>query len=142
MNTKTIALAMMSVMATATAVAADQPRNVWVQDVFQEIQTRKPVTTRECVMVQSGGDAAGGALAGMIIGGLIGKGATGQDNGAAAGAVIGGIIGADRAANSGGSLREKCTDVVRYATATETVYSYSVIHFEYEGKDYEITFYK
>jgi len=41
--------------------------------------------------------AGGGALAGMIIGGLIGKGLTDEDQAAAVGAVIGGIIGADRA---------------------------------------------
>jgi len=32
----------------------------------------------------------------MIIGGIIGKGVTGDDKGAAAGAVLGGVIGADK----------------------------------------------
>ena len=45
--------------------------------------------------VQSGGASGGDVLTGMIIGGLLGKGVTGKDNGAAAGAVIGGIISAD-----------------------------------------------
>jgi uncharacterized protein YcfJ len=39
----------------------------------------------------------GDVLMGMIIGGLMGKGLTGQDNGAAAGAVFGGVIAADKA---------------------------------------------
>lgn len=48
--------------------------------------------------VQRQGNAGEGALAGMIIGGLIGDAANGSD-GAAAGAVIGGIIGANRSQN-------------------------------------------
>lgn len=45
--------------------------------------------------VQSGGASGGDVLTGMIIGGLLGKGVTGNDKGAATGAVIGGIISAD-----------------------------------------------
>jgi|TARA_B110000858_G_C17802609_1_gene476105 uncharacterized protein YcfJ len=44
-----------------------------------------------------GGDAGGGALLGMILGGLGGKAVTGKDKGAAVGAVIGGIVGANNA---------------------------------------------
>ena len=43
-----------------------------------------------------GGANAGDVLGGMIIGGLLGKGASGNDKGAAAGAVIGGMIAADK----------------------------------------------
>jgi uncharacterized protein YcfJ len=128
-------------LAVTGAASAEQVRDVHVQDIYTEIRTSEPYTVRECVMVRSGGDAAGGALAGLIIGGLIGKGATGQDNGAAAGAVIGGIIGADRAQNSG-RLTEKCTDVTRYRNGYKTVYDYSVITFTYEGKEYTLTFIK
>ena len=50
--------------------------------------------------VQGGGDAAGNALLGMIIGGVIGDAVSGGNgNATAGGAVIGGIIGADRAQN-------------------------------------------
>jgi len=51
---------------------------------------RVPITETR----RSGG-GSGDALAGMIIGGLIGKGATGNDRGAAIGAIIGGMAGAD-----------------------------------------------
>lgn len=139
---KTIVLSAMAVTATATVAAAEQARNVYVQDVYTEMHTSQPYTERQCVMVRSGGDAASGALMGMIVGGLIGKGATGQDNGAAAGAVIGGIIGADRAAQNGNRLTEKCTDVTKYKSVVQTVYDYSVITFTYEGKEYTLTFIK
>ena len=46
--------------------------------------------------VQGQGANGGDVLAGMIIGGLIGKGVTGDDGGAAAGAVMGGVIAADK----------------------------------------------
>ena len=68
--------------------------------------------------VQNNGNAGEGALAGMIIGGILGKGVTGDDGGAAAGAVIGGIIGADRAQNgsrrviTGYTTERQCREVM------------------------------
>lgn len=69
--------------------------------------------------VQRDGNAAGGALTGMIIGGLIGKGATGKDDGAAVGAVIGGLIGADKGAKpkneqvvTGYRTERQCSEVM------------------------------
>jgi uncharacterized protein YcfJ len=64
------------------------------------------------------GNAGEGALAGMIIGGILGKGATGDNDGAAAGAVIGGIIGADRAGTrteqvvTGYRTERQCSEVM------------------------------
>lgn len=46
-------------------------------------------------VVTGQGANGGDVLAGMIIGGLLGKGASGNDKGAAAGAVIGGMVAAD-----------------------------------------------
>lgn len=87
--------------------------------------TYHDVPRRQCQDVEvpiysnvQGGDAGAGALTGMIIGGLIGKGATGQDNGAAAGAVIGGIIGANNAQNgtrrvvTGYRTERQCNEVM------------------------------
>jgi uncharacterized protein YcfJ len=68
--------------------------------------------------VQNNRNAGEGALAGMIIGGILGKGVTGDDGGAAAGAVIGGIIGADRAQNgsrrviTGYTTERQCREVM------------------------------
>ena len=73
------------------------------EPIYTQVQQRDPY--QECYTVDvpvygnvggGNGASAGDVLGGMIIGGLIGKGATGKDNGAAAGAVIGGLIAADR----------------------------------------------
>ena len=138
-----IATTAIATMVSATTATADNNvRNVYVQDIFTEMRVTEPYSQRECVNVRVGGDAAGGALMGMIIGGLIGKGATGQDQGAAAGAVLGGVIGANNAQNQGSRIEQRCTDVYRYQDTTKVVYDYSVITFTYEGKEYTLTFIK
>lgn len=129
-----------------------------VQDVFTTTYQEVPYTQRECVNVEvpiydtrrRQGNAAEGALIGMIIGGIGGKAITGQNNGAAAGAVIGGIVGADRAQNStsteqvitGYLTEERCTNVTRYRREEQVVYDYSIITFSIEGEFYEFTFVK
>lgn len=80
-----------------------------------------------------GGNAGEGALTGMIIGGLIGKGVTGDDGGAAAGAVIGGIIGADKAQNN---KRQEITGYT-YEVRCEVVYEQMQ---ERTVRDYLITY--
>lgn len=54
------------------------------------------VPVERCYNVGSRPSNGGDVLTGMIIGALIGKGATGNDKGAAAGAVIGGVIAGDK----------------------------------------------
>ena len=99
--------------------------------------------------VQKQGNAAEGALLGMIIGGVIGKGVSGNDDGAAAGAVIGGLIGADKGAKPkngqevvGYEYVEKCnTETVIEEVKTE-VYSHSTIRFFINGQRYVLEFKK
>jgi uncharacterized protein YcfJ len=68
--------------------------------------------------VQGGGSSGANALAGMIIGGLLGKAASGKDKGAAAGAVIGGIVGANNSQGqrviTGYQTQQQCQQNVSY----------------------------
>lgn len=131
--------------------------NANVEDVFTQVAESVPYTENECVNVevpvyghrQVQGNAGSGALGGMILGGLIGKGISGDDQGAAAGAVLGGIIGADRASRTrteqvvtGYRTERQCTEVTRYRAQNRTVYSHSVLTFTVDGQTYETTFVK
>lgn len=115
---------------TATAASAETVRAT-IKDhyVWQDVNT--PITQTYC----REGNAGQGALEGMIIGGLLGKGITGDDNGAAAGAVLGGVIGADKAGR-------KCWEETAYSTQSTKVYSYSTITFTQDGVTYAIDYYK
>ena len=115
---------------TATAASAETVRAT-IKDhyVWQDVNT--PITQTYC----REGNAGQGALEGMIIGGLLGKGITGDDNGAAAGAVLGGVIGADKAGR-------KCWEETTYSTQSTKVYSYSTITFTQDGVTYAIDYYK
>ena len=88
---------------SGSAFAQSHQVQATVTDVFTSVtRVAESVPTTVCDTVRvpitetrrQGGNG-GDALAGMILGGLIGKGATGDDKGAAVGAVIGGMIGAE-----------------------------------------------
>ena len=70
--------------------------------------------------VQGQGASGGDVLGGMILGALLGKGVTGDDNGAAAGAVLGGVISADKKKSkqvvTGYRTETQCQQVVSYET--------------------------
>ncbi len=143
-----------SLLLAATTAAADaKPKMVGVQDYYANQVISKPYKAKECYDVetpiygrQQGGDAGAGALGGMILGGILGKGLTGDDGGAAAGAVLGGIIGANEAQNgskrviTGYRLERKCDTVTRYRDTTRKVYDYSVVTFRQNGRTYELQF--
>jgi uncharacterized protein YcfJ len=142
-------------MVTATAAAADKVDRVKVYDHTTTIVTQVPTTQTRCQNVevpiyqdvQTQGDAAGGALAGMIIGGILGKGVSGNDDGAAAGAVLGGLIGADKGSKPkterrivGYETQRQCSEVVVYVDDKEERYSHSTIRFYLNGKRYVLEF--
>jgi uncharacterized protein YcfJ len=88
--------------------------------------------------IKKQGNAAEGALAGMIIGGILGKGVSGNDDGAAAGAVIGGLIGADKGAKgsteqviTGYRKERQCSEVMVREKQTE-IKNYT-IRYEWNG---------
>jgi len=114
----------------ATSASAETVRAT-IKDHYEWQDVNIPITQTYCKQ-KSGGQ---GALEGMIIGGLLGKGITGDDEGAIGGAVIGGIIGADKAGR-------KCWDETTYYTETTQVYAYSTITFTQDGQTYTVDFYK
>jgi uncharacterized protein YcfJ len=140
-------------VAAATLVAAPayaNSVNARITDKYETVTKRIPHTEQICrtVDVPIYGNVGGGAnasdvLGGMIIGGLIGKGATGKDNGAAAGAVIGGMIAADKKQQQGvvGYRQEtRCENQTTYTTKTQEVYSHSVITWTENGETYSLRF--
>jgi len=140
-------------IATASSAYADSIR-ADIEDHYTYISKNIPTTKLECrevkVPVYSNtqkGNAAEGALLGMIIGGIGGKAITGNNDGAAAGAVIGGIIGADQAQQNsrvatGYRLENKCEEITYYTETKEKVYDYSTISFKVNGERYTLRFIK
>lgn len=145
-----------ALVAASPAMAQDKVQATVIDHYKVEVQS-EPYTKNKCVMVdvpvygtnQRQGNAAEGALLGMIIGGVLGKGVSGNDDGAAAGAVIGGLIGADKGAKpkservvTGYKKEQRCENVVHYRDVEKTVYSHSIVKFEVDGFLYEVPFYK
>lgn len=154
---RSVLIAPLLAMATATVAVADTVDRVKVYDHTTTVVTQIPTTERRCVWKQVPiyedtvvqGDAAGGALAGMIIGGILGKGVSGNDDGAAAGAVIGGLIGADKGSKPKTKRvivdykdEKHCEDHVVYVDQKEERYSHSTIRFYLNGKRYVVEFVK
>ena len=138
----------------ASPVSADSV-NATVRDIYKDSIIEQPVVEKKCVEVEvpvygavtQKGDAAGGALLGMILGGLIGKGVTGDDGGAAAGAVFGGLVGADKGSKdktsqqiTGYKYETRCDNVTRYIDKRVTNYSHSVVKFVHDGQNIELRF--
>lgn len=147
-----ILFGVVALMLTSSLALADsfttQGRVVDIKPVYTNVRQQQPTNVCRDVevpvygTVQGGGDAGANALAGMIIGGLLGKGVTGDDGGAAAGAVIGGIIGADKAQNgtrrviTGYRTERQCTTEYQYVN-TRVVNEYDIMY-NIDGR--EVTF--
>lgn len=99
MVTSTIAVAGTTVIQREGYVIKSAP--IWSTDT-QSIpkKTCRTVDVPIYGQTQSNGASAGDVLGGMIIGGLLGKGVSGNDKGAAAGAIIGGMVSADKGKQS------------------------------------------
>lgn len=142
-----------AVFADEDSIYARKVNKATVVDHYTTVTRSIPNTQKTCRDVEvpiygnkGSGASAGDVLGGMIIGGLIGKGATGKDNGAAAGAVIGGMIAADSKQNKqnvvGYRLETRCHEETVYENRSEEVYSHSVITFYENGKKYKVRFKK
>jgi uncharacterized protein YcfJ len=136
----------------ASVASADSSVKGNVVDYYNNVVVSTPHEKRLCeeyqvpIYGQQGSVDGGDVLMGMIIGGLMGKGLTGQDNGAAAGAVFGGVIAADKGSKKtviqGYKTETKCRTEVRYSDRTERRYTHSIVTFRYEGRDISVQFQK
>lgn len=127
--------------------------NSRIQDHYVNETISIPTRVNECRDVevpiygeQRNGASGGDVLAGMILGGLLGKGITGDDGGAAAGAVMGGVVAADRGGRqqviTGYRMERQCFEDVIYQSETRRVYSHSTITFVVDGKRKTVEFQK
>lgn len=131
--------------------------NAKVKDNYVTEYVTRGVVDRYCEVISvpvyesraRAGNAASGALLGMIIGGVAGKAITDKDNGAAAGAIVGGIIGADQGSKPkteqvivGYREEKSCYDEVIYIDKPRKVYSHSTLRFTIDGKEYKVDFVK
>ena len=140
----------------AASAASAEITRVKVFDHTKVVTQSVPVTETRCSEVRvpiyetvtRQGNAAEGALLGMIIGGISGKAISGKDNGAAAGAIIGGLIGADKGSTRteqriiGYNIEQQCNNVSVYQNSNVEVYSHSTIRFYLDGKRYVVPFNK
>ena len=140
------------ILALPTAVYA-QPwimKDALVKDVWANVQKRVPIQSQVCEQIQvpiyqEAKPNGGAVLLGAIIGNAIGR-AAGVDGGQTAGTVIGGIAGAEISKNDREierfETREQCKTVTDYQLENKLEYRYSIIKFEYEGKEYQVKFNK
>ena len=126
-------------VSTATAsLAQEYARITKIEPRYHTSYQNVPTTQCQDVevpiygTVQGGGATGGDVLTGMIIGGIIGKGLTGKDNGAAAGDVMGGVIAADK----GNGSRQVITGYKTERQCSEVMVRQQVNQI----KDYVITF--
>ena len=134
-------IAGVGVVLLANEAFATQPHAVVVKDHYKDVISQKPYTVEVCRDRVVSGDKTGDALAGAIIGGILGNNIKGEKDGGAIGAIIGGMLGHSNSGASG-NVKTYCSNQTRYKEESRTVYSHSSITFRYEGKVYTVNFKK
>ena len=144
-------LALFVVLGFCAPAHASEITNVKVYDHTKIVTQSIPTTDRRCqdvnvpIYQRNQNASAGDVLAGILLGGILGKAATKKDNGAAAGAVIGGIIANENSKKTtvtGYKTEVHCNDVTVYQSTNIETYSHSTIRFFMDGKRYVVPFQK
>ena len=132
----------LAVANTVKEARATPAYNANVQDHFKTVIKRTPYTIEVCSEREASGDKTGDAVMGAIIGGIIGNNVTkNMPDGGTAGAIIGGILGHQNSTAKDGT-ELVCRNLARYKESMETIYSHSIITFNYDGKSYTVRFKK
>lgn len=133
------------------AAYADTVRGT-IEDHFTTVVEQTPTVRQVCENIEvpiygRGQATTGDALAGAIIGGVIGN-QFGSGSGKDAMTVLGAIVGADVANKQGGrqvvgwEQRTECSNQTHYVQTQRQVYSHSTITFRENGRNYTIRFQK
>ena len=136
------AITMIFIIFLVNAGYATQPYNVDIQDYEKTVIKRTPYNVEVCSERRVSGDKTGDAVMGAIIGGIIGNNVTkNMPDGGTAGAIIGGLLGHQNSTAKDGT-ELVCRNLTRYKESMETIYSHSIITFNYDGKSYSVRFKK
>ena len=132
----------LSAAAIATLLLASNAASAeTTQDHYKDVYHKTPHTVEVCYDQQVSGDKTGDTLKGALLGGILGNNVGDIKNGGAAGAIIGGMIGHNNSTATGGT-QTVCQLETRYDEEQVSVYSHSVIKFEYNNRVYTATFKK
>ena len=125
-----------------SAVAESKLARIEVTDHDKAVIKRTPYVVEVCSERNVSGDKTGDAVMGAIIGGIIGNNVTKDlPDGGTAGAIIGGLLGHQNSTAKDGT-ELVCRNLTRYKESMETIYSHSIITFNYDGKSYSVRFKK
>ena len=112
-----------------------------ITDYYKTIINQKPYHVEICRDVSVSGDKTGDTLKGALLGGILGKVVTGNDDGAKLGALFGSVVGHNESNATGGTKRV-CGTEIRYNEEQRDIYSHSIIEFWVSGKRYNVKFKK
>tara|TARA_B100001057_G_scaffold497718_1_gene602636 strand:+ start:779 stop:1201 length:423 start_codon:yes stop_codon:yes gene_type:complete len=138
---KAIVLSLLLVACSPVEAQDNVNLNAQVHHHFKMIYTQDPYKVQVCRDKVISGDKTGDTLGGAILGGLIGKALTGNDDGAKIGALFGGIVGHDKSNAQSGTTRV-CQYETRYKERAQNVYSHSTITWRMNGRTYRLNFQK
>ena len=128
-------------LTTAVHAADVRVKGTHIHDHYKNQIHQQPYVVQVCYDKKISGDKTGDTLKGALIGGILGKAITGDDDGAKVGALFGGIVGHEESKTTSGT-RTICEKETRYKETTKKIYSHSTIVFVYEGIEYKVRFQK